>query len=49
MWYNTKQKIHNRGILNGWEAAREIFKVLSDQRNENQNDPDISPYIKQIG
>ena len=49
MGYRTKQRIHNRGISNGWEALKEIFEVLSDQRNANQNEPEIQPYINQNG
>lgn len=26
-----------------------MFKVLSDQRNANQNDPEIPPYVNQNG
>jgi hypothetical protein len=39
MGYRTKPRIHNRGILNGREAPKEMFKVLSDQRNANQRTP----------
>ena len=43
--YRTKLRIYNKGILNGWEVSKEMFKVLSDQRNNaNQNDPEIPPY-----
>ena len=28
MGYNAKQRIHNRRILNGQEALKEMFKVL---------------------
>jgi hypothetical protein len=44
MGYKTKLGIHNRGHSNGSEAPKEMFKVLSDQRNANQNDPEIPPY-----
>jgi hypothetical protein len=37
MRYRTKQRIYNRGILNGREVLKEIFKVLSDQGKANQN------------
>jgi hypothetical protein len=37
MGYKTKQRIYNRGILNGQEALIELFKVLSDQGNAKQN------------
>jgi hypothetical protein len=36
MGYRTKPRIHNWGILNGWEAIEEMFKVISDQRNASQ-------------
>ena len=49
MGYRTKPIIHNRGVLNGREAPKEIFKVLSDQRNANRNDPEIPPYTYQNG
>jgi len=45
----TKQRIHNRGIANGREALKEMFKVLSDLRNANQNGPEIPPYTRQKG
>jgi len=32
MGYKTKQRNHNRGISNDWEAPKEMFKVLSDQK-----------------
>jgi hypothetical protein len=47
--YRTKQAIHNRGISNVWKAPKEMFKVLSDQRNANQNDPEILLYTDQTG
>ena len=31
------------------EALKEKFKVLSDQRNANQNDTEIPPYTSQNG
>jgi hypothetical protein len=49
MGYRTKQKIHNRGISNGSGAPQEVFKVLIDQRNANQNDPEILSYNNQSG
>ena len=49
MGYRTKQRIHNRGASNGCEAPKEMFKVLSDQRNANRNDPKIPPYTNQNG
>ena len=42
MGYRTKLRFHNWGISNSWEASKEMFKVLSDQRNANQNDPKIN-------
>jgi hypothetical protein len=49
MGYITKLRIHNRGILNGWEAPKKVLKVLHDQRKANQNDPEILPYTNQNG
>ena len=49
MGYKAKQKILNRGIPNGQEALKEMFKVLSNQGNENQNDPEILPYTNKSG
>jgi hypothetical protein len=31
------------------EAPKEMFKLLSDQRNANQNDPEILTYTNQNG
>ena len=47
MGYRTKLRIHNRGISNGREAPKKMFK--SDQRNANQNNPEILPYNNQNG
>jgi hypothetical protein len=47
MGYRTKLRVHNRGISNGGETPKEMFKVLSDQRNANQKDPEILPYTNQ--
>ena len=33
----------------GSSGRDEMFKVLSDQRNANQNDPEIPPYTNQNG
>ena len=44
MGHKTKQRILNRGISNGREALKEMFKVLSHQRNANQNICEISSY-----
>jgi hypothetical protein len=49
MVYRTKLRIYNRGIINGWAATKDMLKVLSDQRNANQNDPVITPYTNQNG
>jgi hypothetical protein len=39
----------NRGISNGQEALKEMFNILSHQRNANQNDPEILPHTHQDG
>jgi hypothetical protein len=49
MGYRDKQKILNRGIPTGGETLKEIFKVLSDQGNANQNEPEIPPYTNENG
>ena len=49
MGYSAKQILHNRGILNGQKIPKEMLKFLSDERNSNQNDPEILPYNNQIG
>jgi hypothetical protein len=49
MEYRTKLRIHNLVISNGWETPKEMFKVLSDQRNANQNNPEIPPHTSQNG
>ena len=49
MEYRPKQRIHNRGILKGREAVKEMFKVLSYQRNANQNNPEILIHNNQNG
>jgi hypothetical protein len=49
MKYRTKQRFHNKGILNGWEGLKEMLKVLSDQGNANQKDPEIPSYNNQNG
>jgi hypothetical protein len=36
MEYKTKLRFHNWGISNGWEAPKEMFKVLSDHKNANK-------------
>jgi hypothetical protein len=45
----AKQRIYNRRILNGQEAFKEMFKVLSHQRNANQNDLEIPPHTNPNG
>jgi hypothetical protein len=32
MMYRTKQKIHNRGVSNGWEAPKEMFLSSSQHQ-----------------
>jgi hypothetical protein len=34
MGYRAKQRIHNRGILNGQEVLKEMFKIINHQGNE---------------
>jgi hypothetical protein len=41
MGYISKRRILNRGISNGQEALKEIFKVLFNQGNINQNHPEV--------
>ena len=36
-------------FLNAWEAPKEMLKILSDQRNANQNNPESPPYTNQNG
>ena len=49
MGYRAKQRILNRGFLNGREALKDMFKVLSYQGNVNQNNPEIPSYTGQNG
>jgi hypothetical protein len=49
MGYKAKQKILNRGIPNGQEALKEMFKVLSNQGNASQNNSEVPPYTKLNG
>jgi hypothetical protein len=49
MGYRAKRRIHNRGIANGQEAPKEMFKVLRHQGNANQNNPEILLYTNQNG
>jgi glutathionyl-hydroquinone reductase len=39
--FRDKQRIHKRGIMNGLEGLKEMFKVLSYQKNLNQNNFEI--------
>jgi hypothetical protein len=41
MRYRSKQRILIRGISNGQEGFKEMFNILSQQRNANQNDSGI--------
>ena len=41
MWYRSKQRILIRGISNGQEGFKEMFNILSQQGNANQNDSRI--------
>jgi hypothetical protein len=47
--YRTKTENSQLRNLEWLRAPKEMFKVLSDQRNVNQNDPEIPPYINQNG
>ena len=49
MGYRAKQKILNWGILNGQEAPKELFNILSHQGNANQTIPEIPPHTSQNG
>jgi hypothetical protein len=49
MGYRTKPRVHNWGISNGWEAPKQMFQVFSDQKNANENDPEIPAYTNQNG
>ena len=40
-WGAELNKIIIWGISNGWEAPKEVFKVLSDQGNAYQNNPEF--------
>jgi hypothetical protein len=44
MGYRAKKRILKWGISNGWEALKEIFHILSHQRNVNQKFPEIPPH-----
>jgi hypothetical protein len=45
MGYRAKQRVLNRGILNGREELKEMLKVLSHQGNSIQNNLEIPSYI----
>jgi hypothetical protein len=47
MGYKDKLRFNNWGIKNGWEAPKEMFKVLNDQRYANQNNTEIPTYTNQ--
>ena len=47
MGYRAKKRILNKGISNDKEALKEIFNILSHQKNANQNGPEIPPYTNQ--
>jgi hypothetical protein len=49
MGYRAKQRILNRGNSNGGDTPKEMFTILSHQKNANQNDPEIPPYTNQNG
>jgi hypothetical protein len=49
MGHRGKQRILNRGILNGSEAPKEMFNTLTHQVNENQNNSDIPLHTIQNG
>jgi hypothetical protein len=46
MGYGTKLRFHMWGISNGWGAPKEMFKILSDQRNTY---PEFPPHTNQNG
>ena len=49
MGNKAKQRILNWRNLNGWEAPKEIFNILSQEGNANQNNPEIPPHTNQNG
>jgi hypothetical protein len=49
MGYRAKQRILNRGILNGWEAPEKMFNILNHHENANQNNPEIPPHTSHNG
>jgi hypothetical protein len=44
MGCRAKQIVLNWGIMNGWEAPKEMFNVLGNQGNANQNNPELPPH-----
>jgi hypothetical protein len=44
MGNRAKQRILSRGVPNGQEALKEMFKALSHQGNANQNNFEIPSY-----
>jgi hypothetical protein len=49
MGYRAKQRFLKWGILNGWEAPKEMFNILSHQGNANKNNPEIPLHTSQNG
>jgi hypothetical protein len=49
MEYRAKQIFHNRHILNGPEAVKEMFSILNQQGNANQNNPETPLYTNLNG
>jgi len=47
MGYGAKQRIRNSEISNDQEALKGMFKVLNEQGNINENDPEIPHYTNQ--
>jgi hypothetical protein len=48
-WGPELNRKFTRGMSNGREALKEMFKVLSHQGNANQNNHEIPPYTNQNG
>jgi hypothetical protein len=49
MEYRTKQRILNKEIANGHKTLKEMFKVLSQPGNTNQNNSEDLSYTHQNG
>jgi hypothetical protein len=47
MEYRAEEIILNWVILNGWEAPKEMFNILSHQGNANKNNSEIPPHTSQ--